>query len=107
MFLAYKDIRFLEVFLFLQASVVGGFFPVRLVSISRAFDQDQRGMATGLIVTLGVIFGLGIIPYFLGFSGDLVSFRLGIFILGVLMVLVSGLTFFLREHGSMNEGELV
>lgn len=97
MLLACKDIRFLEVFLFLQASVMGGFFPVGLVSISRAFNREQRGMATGLIVTLGVIFGLGIIPYFLGLSGDLVSFRLGMFVLGVLMVLVSGLTFFLKE----------
>ena len=54
-------------------------------------------MATGYIVTLGVIFGLGIIPYLLGVAGDLLSFRFGILILGILAILSSGLTYYLKD----------
>ncbi len=83
--------------LFIQASVVMGFFPVGLVAISRMFGREQRSMATGFIVTLGVIFGLGVVPYFLGLAGDLMSFRFGILIFGILVMLSSGLTFFSKD----------
>jgi MFS transporter, NNP family, nitrate/nitrite transporter len=89
--------RTFEVFLFLQAAAGFGFFPLGLVTISRLFKAELRSMATGYIVTLGVLFGLGIIPYLLGVAGDLLSFRFGILILGVLCIMSSGLTYFLKE----------
>lgn len=97
MLLAYRDINMIKVSLFLQASISTGFFPIGLVYISRTFEKEHRSMATGFIVTLGVIFGLGIIPYLLGVSGDLLSFRAGIFFYGVLVFLASGLTIFLKR----------
>ncbi|MDD5010070.1 MAG: hypothetical protein PHC68_16910, partial [Syntrophorhabdaceae bacterium] len=97
MLIAFKEIRYIEVFLFLQASIVMGFFPVCLVSVSKIFEREKRGMATGFIVTLGVIFGLGIVPYFLGLVGDYASLGSGIFFFGILVVLSSGLTYFLKE----------
>lgn len=95
--IAVKSIQYIEVFLFLQASISTAFFPVGLVSISKAFDTEKRGMATGFIVTLGVMFGLGIIPYLFGLAGDYISFRFGIMIFGILVILSSGLTYFLKE----------
>jgi NNP family nitrate/nitrite transporter-like MFS transporter len=97
MLIAVKNIRSIEVFLFLQASISTAFFPVGLVSISKMFDREKRGMATGLIVTLGVAFGLGIVPYLIGLAGDYISFRLGIMIFGILVMLSSGLTYFMKE----------
>ncbi|MBN1545065.1 MAG: MFS transporter [Syntrophaceae bacterium] len=97
LFLTFTHGRALEVFLFLQAAAGFGFFPVGLVAIAKMFDQDLRGVATGYIVTLGVIFGLGIIPCLLGVAGDYLSFRWGIFILGVLTIAASGLTYYLKE----------
>jgi NNP family nitrate/nitrite transporter-like MFS transporter len=95
--MTYRDVRFIEVFLFLQASVSTGFFPVGLVTISRMFEKEYRGMATGFIVTLGVVFGLGVLPYLLGLAGDHLSFRFGIFLFGILVILSSGLIYFLKE----------
>jgi len=95
--IAVKNIRFIEVFLFLQASISTAFFPVGLVTISRVFAREKRSMATGLIVTLGVTFGLGIVPYLLGVAGDYISFRLGIMVLGILIILSSGLTYFMKD----------
>ncbi len=84
--------------LFFQASTVVGFFPASLVAISRFFDREVRGLATGIILTFGVTFGWGIIPYLLGVSGDLLSFKVGILILGVLVILSSGAIFFFRKE---------
>lgn len=97
MSISYRNGAWMKILFFLQASVAAGFFPVALVSISRIFGQNVRGQATGLIVMLGVIFGIGLIPYLLGLSGDLLSFRFGMFLLGVLTFLSSGLVYFLRE----------
>ncbi|HOJ71122.1 MAG TPA: MFS transporter [Syntrophorhabdaceae bacterium] len=96
MLLAYRDIGIVKIMLFLQASISTGFFPIGLVYISKIFDKEHRSMATGFIVTLGVIFGLGIVPYLLGVAGDIYSFRMGIFLYGVLVCLSSGLTFLLK-----------
>jgi MFS family permease len=95
--MTYRDVRFIEVFLFFQASVSTGFFPVGFVTISRMFEKEHRSMATGFIVALGVVFGLGVLPYLLGLAGDHLSFRLGIFLFGILVILSSGLIYFLKE----------
>jgi MFS family permease len=93
---AVRDLRWIKVFLFLQATVAAGFPPISLVAISKMFERETRGQAVGLIVTLGVI-GTAVIPYFLGLSGDLVSFRLGFLLLGIVTVLSSGLLCFVKE----------
>jgi len=43
------------------------------------------------------VIGTAVIPYFLGLSGDLVSFRLGFVLLGIVTVLSSGLLYFVKE----------
>jgi MFS family permease len=83
--------------LFLQASFIYGFFPAGLIAISRMFDLHVRSIATGFIFGFGVIFGWGIAPYLLGLSGDLLTFRFGILVLGILTILAAGLIFCLKE----------
>jgi len=85
------------VILFLQASIVTGFFPAGLVLIAKTFSRETRSLATGIILAVGMVFGGGIIPYFLGISGDLYSFRLGIAVLGIFLVIASSLVFCLKE----------
>lgn len=97
MAVAVRDERIIGTTLFLQASITTGFFPLGLVAISRMFDRTQRSMATGFIVTLGVIFGLGVVPFLLGVAGDYASFQFGIMVFGVLVTLSSGLIWFLKE----------
>jgi len=94
--LAMKDTHWIKALLFVQATISGAFPPLTLVAISRIFDRETRGQATGFILTLGMV-GTGIIPYLIGLTGDLVSFRLGIFLLGGCTVLVSSLLFFLDD----------
>jgi MFS family permease len=94
-----KKIMFAMLFLtgLFTVLLVTGFFPLGLVSLARMFDREIRGPATGLTLTIGVILGGGLMPYLLGLSGDLLSFRYGISLLGTAVILSSSLVFWLRE----------
>jgi MFS family permease len=95
--LGVATVRFIGITLFFQVIFVTGFFPMGLVSVARTFDRETRGMATGLILAFGMMVGSGLIPYLLGLSGDLISFRLGIVLLGILVIASSWLLFYLKE----------
>ncbi len=95
--LGMASLRWVGILLFLQAVVVTGFFPLGLVSLARMFDREIRGLATGLTLTIGVILGGGLMPYLLGLSGDLISFRFGLTLLGTAVILSSSLLFCLKE----------
>ncbi len=90
-------VRYTGVLLFFQAFFVTGFFPIGLVAIARTFVREMRGLATGMIIAAGFFMGGGVVPWLLGVSGDLYSFRLGITLLGVLTILASPLIFRLKE----------
>jgi len=94
---AVKDVWWIQVFLFAQAAVSAGFYPIALVRVSRMYDSESRGQAVGFMITLGVV-GLALFPYLLGVAGDLISFRVGFVALGVLTALSAGLLHFLREQ---------
>ena len=93
---AVVPLRFISFSLFFQAIFVTGVFPLGLVILPRMF-KEKTSMATGIILTTSVIFGSGLIPYLLGVSGDLLSFRFGISVLGILVCLSSLLILSLKE----------
>jgi NNP family nitrate/nitrite transporter-like MFS transporter len=96
-FMGLVSVRYIGIILFLQAFFVTAFFPVGLVAIAKTFSREMRSLATGIILALAIAFGGGIMPYLLGVSGDLYSFRFGIAILGVFVALSSTLIFHLKE----------
>jgi NNP family nitrate/nitrite transporter-like MFS transporter len=83
--------------LFFQAIFMAGFFPAALVTVTKMFSSETRSVAIGIILAFSVIFGAGLVPYLLGFAGDLLSFRFGISLLGILVSLSSLLIFSLKE----------
>jgi len=91
------SVRYIGIVLFLQAFFVTAFFPAGLVAIAKTFSREMRSLATGIILAVSIGFGGGIIPYLLGVSGDRISFRLGITILGIFTALSSRLIFNLKE----------
>ncbi len=97
MSLAVRQMAWMKLFLLLQSSINIGYFPVALVSIQRMFEREERGPATGFIITLGVVCGVGVTPYLLGLSGDHLSFRFGIFVLGALGAASSILVWLLKK----------
>ena len=92
-----SPVKYTGMLLFFQAFFVTGFFPMGLVAIARTFGREVRSLATGMILAASFFTGGGIVPWLLGVSGDIYSFRLGIVILGVLTVLTSFLVYRLKE----------
>jgi len=96
MLLAISSVRWTPLFLFLQACISPTFFLVGFVALAKLFDRDQRGHATGFVVSIGIL-GTGVVPYVVGLSGDYWSFRIGIFLVGMFTALSSGLLYTLKE----------
>ena len=83
--------------LILQATLSLAFFPIGLASISKLTPLSERAMATGMIISIGVIFGLGFTPFLLGVIADHFSFQAGILGLGILTTFSSLMVRFLRD----------
>jgi MFS family permease len=98
MSLALKNVNWVRRLLFVQATIAPAFLPLGLVIISRIFPKEERGQATGFIATIGAAFGMAVIPFLLGLCGDLISFRAGIFTLGLLTALSGGLLLLVKEE---------
>ncbi len=92
-----SPVRYTGIVLFLQAFFVTGFFPIGLVMIAKTFNRETRSLATGITLAISMVSGGGIIPYLLGISGDLYSFRFGIIILGICLTSASVLVFKLKD----------
>jgi NNP family nitrate/nitrite transporter-like MFS transporter len=88
---------FIGIVLFLQAIFITGIMPISFVCLARLFARETISMAIGLIIPLATLLGTGLIPYLLGLSGDLLSFRFGIIALGVLLILMSWLALSMRD----------
>jgi NNP family nitrate/nitrite transporter-like MFS transporter len=88
--------------LFLQATFSLFFFPVGMATISRLTPLSDRAMATGIILAIAVIFGSGVNPLLLGVIADHMSFRVGMFCLGVLTTFSSLGVRFLEEQVQPN-----
>jgi MFS family permease len=96
MLIGHTNVTIVQAGLFLQGTVIMGFFATGLMTISRMFKMEERSTAAGLLSTLGAVFGAGALPYLFGLAGDHLSFRFGMLLFGALVLLASGLVYFLR-----------
>ncbi len=94
---SFANIKLMGIALFFQASIIYGYFPLGLIAVSKLFDINVRSIATGFVLGFGMIIGWGVTPYLLGLSGDHLSFRFGIMVLGILVILSSGLVYLLKD----------
>lgn len=97
MFVGHTNLIVVEIAMFFQGTAISGFFIIGLMVISRAFRMEERGMASGLITTLGAVFGSGLLPYLFGLAGDYLSFRFAMLAFGAMVVVASGLVYFLPD----------
>jgi NNP family nitrate/nitrite transporter-like MFS transporter len=67
-----------------QATFMPVFFPAALVTISKLTTFGDRSAFAGATVAIGIIFGTGIAPTFLGTMADLWSFQAGMMVQGLL-----------------------
>jgi MFS family permease len=84
--------------LILQATLSLAFFPIGMSTISKLTPLSERAMATGVIISIGMVFGAGVIPFLLGVIADHLNFQIGILGLGILTTLSSLMVRFLRDE---------
>ena len=84
--------------LILQATLSIAFFPIGLASISKLTPLSERAMATGVIISIGMIFGVGFVPFLLGVIADHLNFQVGILGLGILTTFSSLMIRFLKNE---------
>jgi len=84
--------------LILQATLSLAFFPIGLASISKLTPLSERAMATGVIISIGMIFGVGFVPFLLGVIADHLNFQVGILGLGILTTFSSLMVRFLKNE---------
>jgi MFS family permease len=94
-FIGYKSLTVIKVAMFLQGTAITGFFAIGLMVISRAFTLEERGMASGLVTTVGSVLGSSLLPYLFGLAGDHLSFRFAMVLFGGIVVFASSLVYFL------------
>lgn len=83
--------------IFLQPLVAVCFFPAGFTAISRIGPPGSRNVAISLTVPLGFFLGGGVVPALIGWSGERISFSIGIIALGIITLacipLIRGLRF--------------
>ena len=89
--------------LILQATLSVAYYPASFAAISKLTPLQERSMATGVIFSIGVAFGMGTTPFLLGVIADHFNFQIGIFWLGVLITLSPLLVRFLEEGDGRKE----
>lgn len=97
-FIGHRNLTVVVTAMVLQGTAIAGFFAIGLMVISKAFKMEERGLASGLITTMGSILGSGLLPYLFGLAGDHISFRFGMLAFGGVVILASGLIYFLPEE---------
>jgi len=95
---------FLVWFIFLQPAIIGCYFAAGFAAIARMVQPNLRSIATAFITPTAFLIGGGLIPTAIGFMGEVHSFGLGIVVIGSLLVLASGLVFFINLIETIEEG---
>jgi NNP family nitrate/nitrite transporter-like MFS transporter len=102
MSLAYRP--FLIAAVFLQPVIIACFFPAGFTVISRIAPREMHNLTISFMSPIGYAVGSGLVPLFLGFLGDRLSFSFGFLIYGALMSASALLPFFLKLETGDREG---
>jgi NNP family nitrate/nitrite transporter-like MFS transporter len=92
--------NYLVAAIFLQPAVGAVTGPSIIAAISSIAPKRSRNVAFSIALPAASVLGNGVIPSFVGYTGDAASFSAGFIIIGVIMALLAFLTFSLdlRAH---------
>jgi len=91
---------FLVAAVFLQPTIGALYFPAGLAALATVGPPRSRNVAVSMVLPVSALIGSGLIPAFLGYMGDVVSFTAGFLFVGGLMMLLSFLSLALRTEPS-------
>jgi NNP family nitrate/nitrite transporter-like MFS transporter len=84
----------------IQAMLATVYFPAGFTALSSHFSAELRNLAISFTIPLAFVFGGGLIPSLIGFTGDIGSFSLGFAATGGLILIGCIAPVFLKPPGS-------
>ncbi|MFH1489120.1 MAG: MFS transporter [Pseudomonadota bacterium] len=96
--------KWLLVIIFFQPAVIGCYFTAGFAALARIVQPNLRSIAAAFTTPTAFLVGGGLLPTAMGYMGQAYSFGLGIILTGCLMILSSGLVFFLHLIEKMDDG---
>lgn len=90
--------------LFVQPVLLACFFAPAFSALSRTVSPTLRSMATSLTVPSAFFLGVGVVPWLLGYAGEIRSFSWGITALGLLITVGAASVSGLRLRTEQEEG---
>ncbi|MFW5715391.1 MAG: MFS transporter [bacterium] len=80
---------------FLQPTIGALFFPAGLAALANVGPPQSRNVAVSMVLPVSALLGTGLIPAFLGYMGDVLTFSAGFLIVGAAITLASLLAVFI------------
>ncbi|MFP4225978.1 MAG: MFS transporter [Desulfobacterales bacterium] len=84
------------VMVFLQAILATIYFPAGFTALSSLFTADIRNVAISFTIPFAFVFGSGIVPSMIGYTGDMGAFSTGFAITGMMILAGAALPLFLK-----------
>ncbi|MEJ2727946.1 MAG: MFS transporter [Deltaproteobacteria bacterium] len=94
----------LKIVVFLQPALIVCYFPAGFAALARIVQPNLRSLATAWVAPCAIVLGSGLFPLLLGYMGQTVTFASGIVLAGVIIIIGSGLPFFLNLIEKMDDG---
>jgi NNP family nitrate/nitrite transporter-like MFS transporter len=94
----------LKIVVFLQPALIVCYFPAGFAALARIVQPNLRSLATAWVAPCAIVLGGGLFPLLLGYMGQTVTFASGIVLAGGIIMVGSGLPFFLNLVEKMDDG---
>lgn len=95
---------FTIVVVLIQPAILGCFPAAGMSAVARCVHPNLRSVTTGLVAPLAFLIGGGFGPVLIGYMGETVSFRVGIIIIGGLLLITPALLAFLHLTDTIEQG---
>ena len=82
---------------FLQPTIGALYFPAGLAALAQVGPARSRNVAVSMVLPVSALLGTGLIPAFLGYMGDVLTFSAGFLIVGGVIILASFFSLLLRS----------
>lgn len=94
----------LVIMIFVQPALIACYFPPGFSALARIVPPNMRSVTTSLTTPTAFLLGGGIVPAFIGYMGERVSFSMGIVLIGCVTLLAPLAVRFLHLREGVEEG---
>ena len=93
---------------FVQPTIGAIFFPAGFAALSSLLPAESRNIGISMVLPLSVVLGVGVLPAFVGYMGEVATFARGFIILGAATAVLGATALLVRfydDHASAAAGD--